>query len=100
MQSLRMRALVARRTTFGPVAEQQGKPEPTSVGPCWFEPAAPHQTPRFDRDRLPANCRVTGPAIVEQMDTTTVVPPRAKLHNDQLGYLHLTLEPLRIKGGA
>jgi hypothetical protein len=34
------------------------------------------------------------------MDTTTVVPPRAKLTSDKLGYLHLEVEPLRMKAGA
>jgi len=29
-----------------------------------------------------------------------VVPPRAKLRSDKLGYLHLELEPRRIKRGA
>ena len=66
----------------------------------WFPETGFVDTPVFERERLPAGCRITGPAIVEQMDTTTVVPPLARLHNDQLGYLHMTLEPLRIQGGA
>jgi N-methylhydantoinase A len=41
---------------------------------------------------LPAGWRATGPAIIEQMDATTVVPPRASVHNDALGYLHLDLK--------
>ncbi len=49
-------------------------------------------------------CRSTrasrGPAIVEQMDTTTVVPPRAKVRNDKLGYLHIEVEPLHVKGAS
>jgi N-methylhydantoinase A len=32
-------------------------------------------TPIYDRARLPADGRIAGPAIVEQPDTTTVVPP-------------------------
>jgi N-methylhydantoinase A len=66
----------------------------------WFPETGFVTTPVYDRERLPADCRITGPAIVEQMDTTTVVPPRAKLTSDKLGYLHLELEPLRMKGGA
>jgi len=54
----------------------------------------------YDRDKLPVNARISGPAIVEQMDTTTVVPPRAKLRNDKLGYLHMEVEPLHIKGAS
>jgi len=43
---------------------------------------------------LPARCRITGPAIIEQMDTTTVVPPGAQVRNDKLGYLHMELPPI------
>jgi N-methylhydantoinase A len=32
-------------------------------------------TPIFDRARLPVDARLEGPAIVEQADTTTVIPP-------------------------
>ena len=39
-------------------------------------------------------------AIVEQMDTTTVVPPGARLRNDRLGYLHIALDPLHGDGGT
>jgi N-methylhydantoinase A len=62
----------------------------------WFPETGFVTTPVYDRERLPARCRITGPAIVEQMDTTTVVPPRAKLASDKLGYLHLEIEPLRV----
>jgi N-methylhydantoinase A len=64
----------------------------------WFPETGFVATPVYDRDRLPVNSRITGPAIVEQMDTTIVVPPRAKLRNDKFGYLHLEVEPLRVKG--
>ncbi len=57
----------------------------------WFAGTGFVQTPVFERDQLPARWRCTGPAIIEQMDATTVVPPKAKLHNDALGYLHLGL---------
>ena len=66
----------------------------------WFPETGFVTTPVYDRDRLPLNARLSGPAIVEQMDTTTVVPPRAKVRSDKLGYLHLEVEPLRMKGGA
>jgi N-methylhydantoinase A len=66
----------------------------------WFPETGFVTTPVYDRGRLPADCRIAGPAIVEQMDTTTVVPPRAKLTSDRLGYLHLAVEPLRATGVA
>ena len=64
----------------------------------WFPETGFVATPVYDRDRLPARCTLTGPAIVEQMDTTTVVPPRAKLRNDKSGYLHMEVEPLHVQG--
>ncbi len=66
----------------------------------WFPETGFVATPVYDRDKLPVNARISGPAIVEQMDTTTVVPPRAKLRNDKLGYLHMEVEPLHIKGAS
>ncbi|WBT09514.1 hydantoinase B/oxoprolinase family protein [Corynebacterium sp. SCR221107] len=32
-------------------------------------------TPFYDRDKLPVGASIVGPAIIEQYDTTTVVPP-------------------------
>jgi N-methylhydantoinase A len=64
----------------------------------WFAATGFCATPVYDRDRLPTGADFIGPAIVEQMDTTTVVPPRAKMRNDKLGYLHIEVEPLDIKG--
>jgi len=60
----------------------------------WFADTGFVGTPVYDRDRLPARCRITGPAIIEQMDTTTVVPPGAQVRNDKLGYLHMELPPI------
>ena len=87
MQSLRLRALVARDTRLGALPATEGVLEPTSVAPCWFEPSAPHQTPRFDRDRLPSGARISGPAIVEDAWSTIVVPPGYTLGSDAMGHL-------------
>jgi N-methylhydantoinase A/oxoprolinase/acetone carboxylase beta subunit len=40
-----------------------------------LSPAGFVATPVLDRARLPIDARITGPAIVEQPDTTTVIPP-------------------------
>jgi N-methylhydantoinase A len=57
----------------------------------WFAETGFVQTPVYQREQLPVGWRSTGPAIIEQMDATTVAPPKASIHNDALGYLHLTL---------
>ena len=66
----------------------------------WFPQGGFVLTPVYDRDRLPADGRITGPAIIEQMDTTTVVPPKARLRQDRQGYLHMELESLERKRSA
>ena len=63
----------------------------------WFPETGYVTTPVYDRDKLPADARLVGPAIVEQMDTTTVVPPKAKVKQDRYGYLHMELEPATNK---
>ena len=89
MQSLRMRALVPRSTRFGAAPAVAGSPAPVSTGPCWFEPAAPHATPRFDRDHLPPGWRLAGPAIVEDAWSTIVVPPGWTITADAMGHLRI-----------
>ncbi|MGH7264192.1 MAG: hypothetical protein ACREMB_04955, partial [Candidatus Rokuibacteriota bacterium] len=41
----------------------------------------------YDRARLPAGARVPGPAIVEEPDSTTVLPPGAAAEVDRWGNL-------------
>jgi N-methylhydantoinase A len=57
----------------------------------WFpEAGAFVQTPIYSRDALQPGNRFAGPAIVEQMDTTTVVPPGMTARVDP--WLNLILE--------
>ena len=48
-------------------------------------------TPLYDRDLLSAGDRITGPALVVQLDTTTVVPPGWQGGVDAYGNLLLTM---------
>ena len=75
------------KLAFGALAATKDALEPIKVEPCWFEPAAPHQTPRYDRDRLPGGLEVKGPAIVEDAWSTIVVPPGYGFHADTMGHL-------------
>jgi N-methylhydantoinase A len=56
--------------------------------PVYFE-GTWHPTPIYERGRLPAGAPVAGPAIVEQPDTTTVVPPGWVAEGDLAGNLLL-----------
>lgn len=51
----------------------------------------PIETPLYERDRLAAGSQVSGPALVIQMDTTTVIPPSWSGTVDSWG--NLILEP-------
>ncbi len=56
-----------------------------------------HDTPVYARERLPIGAVFNGPAIVEQMDTTTVVEPGDSMAVDDAGNLIITLGT--IEGG-
>ncbi|MEQ8587648.1 MAG: hydantoinase/oxoprolinase family protein [Thalassobaculaceae bacterium] len=49
-------------------------PTPTSRRPVWFD-GTEHDTPVYDRATLAPGHRFIGPAIVDQLDATTVVHP-------------------------
>jgi len=46
-----------------------------------------HQTPIYARERLPMDLVLKGPAILEQLDCTTVVEPGDTVRQDKLGNL-------------
>ena len=49
------------------------------------------QTPVYAREKLPRDSVFEGPAILEQLDCTTVVEPGDKVRQDKLGNLLITL---------
>ncbi|QHI98493.1 hydantoinase/oxoprolinase family protein [Xylophilus rhododendri] len=63
----------------------------TGTRPVWFAATGYVETPIVKRELLGADLRFQGPAVIEQMDTTTVVPPDAQVRVDPLGYLHITI---------
>ncbi len=48
--------------------------EPTGARPVSYDGVI-HDTPVYWRDHLPLDARIDGPAIIEQMDTTVLIPP-------------------------
>src|SRR5262249_12679292 len=78
-----------------PVASAKGsnpRDALTERRPARFAETGFVATPVYDRDRLPAAATIKGPAIIEQMDTTTIVPPGARVKNDRAGYLHMEID--------
>ena len=57
--------------------------------PVYFDIESASPTTVWERDRLPIGARIEGPAIVEQFDATTVVPPTWRGTVDGLGNLIL-----------
>ncbi len=50
------------------------------------------ETAIYERELIPNGARFNGPAIVEQPDTTTVLPPRTKARADEYGNLIIKVE--------
>ena len=70
------------------VAAADGEPEPRHERDVVFEVDAEPQalaTPFFDRGDLQAGHAIAGPAIIEQYDSTTVVPPGVEATIDAHG---------------
>jgi N-methylhydantoinase A len=65
------------RPTLAPPARAAGALDDARVGErlAYFAPAGFVATALYDRPRLPQDSRVAGPAIIEQADTTSVIPP-------------------------
>lgn len=59
--------------------------EPTDVRQVWFDGWV--ETPVYLRDHLPLSLCLQGPAIIEQMDTTTVIEPGCTVTSDPDGNL-------------
>lgn len=65
-------------------------PVPVAGRPVKFdEYEAAVETPIYRRDQLPAGSRIDGPAVIEQFDSTTVVPPSVTAEVDEWGIIRL-----------
>jgi N-methylhydantoinase A len=58
----------------------------------WFEKVGRVDCPIYDRDRLPHDVAVDGPAIIEAADTTVVVPPGWHIVCDRRGFLIMEVD--------
>lgn len=72
-----------------------GQPEPRETRDVYFEDTGFAGTPIYDRSTLGPDTSIDGPAVVEQMDTTVVVPPGARARVDS--YLNITID---VQAGA
>jgi N-methylhydantoinase A len=62
----------------------KGGSTPQETRPVWFDELDdPVDTPVYHRESLPAGTKLTGPAIVDQLDSTTLVPPDVEAEVDE-----------------
>ncbi len=91
--TLRCRAVGRVRTPAWPRWPVEAPGRPRGRRPVYFRQAGGWtDAPVYDRDRLAADQRVTGPAIVEEWSTTVVVPPGWAAAVDAMGNLVLSPE--------
>jgi N-methylhydantoinase A/oxoprolinase/acetone carboxylase beta subunit len=76
-------------STPNPSSIRCHKPVVFEVGdaPAWLN------TPRYRRELLRGGNEIRGPAIVDQMDATTVLPPGCGATVDRLGNLVIVVPP-------
>ncbi|MEZ5651135.1 MAG: hydantoinase/oxoprolinase family protein [Burkholderiaceae bacterium] len=67
------------------LADAQRGERPVHIGGRW------HDTPVYWRDALPVHACFSGPAIVEQMDTTVLIEPGDRVRADDDGNLIVSL---------
>ena len=84
-RALSLKAMTSA-TPAATLAEARREVRPVWFGQAWAE------TPVYLRDRLPEGIAFDGPAIVEQLDCTTVVEPGNRVQMDGIGNLIITIE--------
>ncbi len=69
----------------------KNEPEPDGQRDVWFD-GKRCDTNVYDRANFKAGAELTGPAIIEQVDSTVVVPPGAKASVDQYMNIHIRVK--------
>lgn len=91
-----MECITARLTVTLPTKERPAEPlgaigyvaDPVSSRRAYFD-GAWRDTPIYRREHISSGCGLTGPLIIEQLDTTIVVLPGQECILDSLGFIHI-----------
>ena len=68
---------------------EEGLPE--QMRPVWFDGDTPTNTPIYDRAKLAVGQKLEGPAVIEQLDATTILRPRDRCQVDDAGNIVVDL---------
>lgn len=75
-------------------------PEPIEVRPVYFSTAGGWtDVPVYSRDHLETGHKIFGPAIIEQLDATTVLPPNDLAEIDEWTNIRIHIDGARTQGG-
>jgi N-methylhydantoinase A len=78
---------------FTPASVPDGEPTAHESRPVYFDEVGDYaETPVYARARLASGVVLDGPAIVEQMDTTVLIPPNSRVSVDS--QLNLVVEAM------
>jgi N-methylhydantoinase A len=75
VMGLRTRLRVPRPPSLATVISSGAAPKPFQLDACWFDAAGAVPTARYERAALVAPHIISGPAIIEDDWSTTVIPP-------------------------
>jgi N-methylhydantoinase A len=68
-------------------------PQPVERRPVWYGGDSARETPVYRRERMAPGSTITGPAVIDQFDATTVVYPGDTLRVDDSLNLVIELKP-------
>jgi len=71
-------------------AAEGGAPAPVDTRDVWFSADGAVETPVYERASLRPGHAIAGPAVIDQLDATTVVFPGDRVRVD--GHLNLIVE--------
>jgi len=81
------------KPAFRPHDLTEGAPgEPTERRPVYFGEQGWVETPVYEREELGAGMRFDGPVIIDQLDSTTVVPPATRAEIDEWLNIRIYIE--------
>jgi N-methylhydantoinase A len=86
--ALRVRALGrVPKPSFGEGTGAAARPQPSSVRQVWFQETGFVDTPVYERASWAAGVHTTGPAVIDEYDSTTIVLPGQVWSTDPTGSL-------------